>query len=126
MESLVGTWRLLREEAWDSNGNKRAPLLGARPMGLATFNDEGRMMAVLSDGSATAPGKRAYISYCGAYTFDGKRLVTEVDGATEARFWEAAQVRDASFADGVLTLRPPPRVFDGVELTRALHWEKIA
>jgi hypothetical protein len=125
MESLVGTWRLVGEEAWDSAGERRAPLMGARPMGLATFNAEGRMMAVLSDGSAETAGKRAYVSYCGAYTFDGARLVTQVDGASEARFWEAAQVREASFADGILTLRPPPRVFDGVELRRALHWEKI-
>lgn len=125
METLIGTWRLIREEAWAADGTPRLPFFGVAPTGLAMFNDQGRMMAVLSDGSATAPGLRRYVSYCGAYIFDGKQLVTQVDRATEDRLLAEPQVREASFADGVLTLRPPARMVDGVAITRALHWERI-
>jgi len=125
MEKLIGTWRLIKEEAWGADGTPRAPLLGAMPTGLAMFNAEGRMMAVLSDGSAAAPGKRLYVSYCGAYTFDGKQLVTQVDRASEDRLLAEPQVRDARFADGILTLRPPARLVDGVMVTRSLHWERL-
>jgi hypothetical protein len=125
MENIIGTWRLVREEALDPTGNPVPGLMRTVPMGLAMFNAEGRMMAVLSDGSATAPRPR-YVSYCGAYTFDGKRLVTAVDGASEPWFLEAAQVREASFADGLMTLRPPPRIVDGVDVRFALTWERIA
>src|SRR6202022_4186547 len=104
MDNIIGTWRLVREEALDPTGKPMPGLLRTAPIGLAMFNAEGRMMAVLSDGSATAPGAR-YVSYCGAYTFDGKRWVTAVDGASEPWFFEAAQVREASFADGLMTLR---------------------
>ena len=126
MQTLIGTWRLIKEEAWAADGTKRPPFFGATPTGLAMFNNQGRMMAVLSDGSAAAPGPRRYASYCGNYTFDGKQLVTQVDRASEDRLLAEPQVRDASFADGILTLRPPPRVVDGVAVTRALHWEKLA
>lgn len=126
METLIGTWRLIKEEAWGVDGAPRPPFFGAMPTGLASFNAEGRMMAVLSDGSAAAPGARRYVSYCGAFTFDGKQLVTQVDGASEDRLLAEPQVRSASFADGILTLRPPVRVVDGEAITRALHWEKLA
>lgn len=125
MDTIIGTWRLIKEEAWGADGRAHPSFFGAMPTGLAMFNAEGRMMAVLSDGSASAPGARRYVSYCGAYTFDGKQLVTQVDGATEDRLRAEPQMRDAAFADGILTLRPPARLIDGVAVTRALHWEKL-
>ncbi len=126
MESIIGTWRLLSEQAWDETGAVHPPVFGPTPIGLATFTATHRMMAVLSDARADPiDGKRAYVSYSGTYSFDGARLVTEVDGATEARFFEAAQVRDARFEAGRMILRPPVRRIGAQEVTRELAWERI-
>ncbi len=125
MESILGTWRLVGERAWDETGAAHPPIFGPQPFGLASFNAAGRMMAVLSDGRA-GPPPRAYASYAGACTFDGMRLVTAVDGASEPRFFETAQVREARFEGGHLVLRPPPRRIGAREVSRELTWERIA
>ena len=59
---------------------------GEQAMGRVTFNADGRMMAVLCDGRPSLPpeGVREYTSYCGNYTFDGTRLITRVDAASDA------------------------------------------
>lgn len=125
MKSILGTWRLVAERAWDETGAAHPPAFGPEPFGLASFNAAGRMMAVLSDGRA-GPPPRAYVSYAGAYSFDGARLVTEVDGASEPRFLAAAQVREARFEGERLVLRPPPRRIGAREVSRELTWERIA
>lgn len=125
MKSIIGTWRLIAESAWDETGAPCPPVFGPEPFGLASFNAAGRMMAVLSDGRA-GPPPRAYVSYAGAYVFDGARLVTEVDGASEPRFFETAQVREARFEDGRMILRPPSRRIGAHDVTRELSWERIA
>ena len=66
-------------------------------MGLLAFTADGRMMAMLSDGRpGPIDGARAFVSYCGDYTFDGARLVTQVDGASDPVFFSEPQVREAS------------------------------
>ena len=88
-------------------------------MGLLTFTADGRMMAALSDGRpGPIDGRRAFVSYCGDYTFDGARLVTRVDGASDPLFLSEPQVRDASLEGNRLTLRPPVG-FRGAERPRA-------
>lgn len=126
MESIIGVWRLIAETATDAAGNSRPPYYGPKPLAIATFTADGRMIAALSDGRPGSDGPRAHISYCGSYTFDGRQLVTEVDGASDPRMREAPQVRAARFEDGRLVLRP----IGGVRLVegavRELIWERIA
>ena len=54
-------------------------------IGRVTFTAEGRMMSVVCDGRPELPAgtPREYSSYCGNYTFDGARLVTRVDAASD-------------------------------------------
>jgi hypothetical protein len=126
MTTLVGTWRLVKSRAFDEQGKSIAPPYGPRPMGLAMFHADGRMMAVLSDSRVDiAPGERDYVSYCGRYVVEGETLRTRVDGATEASRIGGDQVRTIAFEDGLLKLSPPLRMWRGTMQRHELLWERI-
>src|SRR5579864_6942061 len=99
MPSIIGTWRMVAATAKDANGNPLPPPYAGQGMGRVTFTAEGRMMAVTCDGRPELPPgtRREYSSYCGNYTFDGRRLVTHVDAASEPSRIGGEQVRDVSF-----------------------------
>jgi len=129
--SIVGTWRLVRSEAVDSDGNPQpSPYGGDQGMGLVTFNAAGRMMAVLCDGRATLPAGvvREYNSYCGNYTFDGKQLITKVDACAAASTIQLGsnQVREVSTEGKLMVLRPPKTATGERVVQRTLYWEKIS
>jgi hypothetical protein len=71
-------------------------------MGRVTFSAEGRMMSVVCDGRPQLPPgvQREYSSYCGNYTFDGARLVTKVDAASDPIRIGSEQARDVRFGGG--------------------------
>jgi hypothetical protein len=125
MPSIIGTWRLVKAESHDASGNPLPLPYGGKGMGRVTFNDEGRMAAVVVDGRPTLPEgtARDYSSYCGNYTYDGTRLVTRVDAASDPARLGSDQVRGVSFDGDFMVLRPPPRP-SGEH--RVLTWEKIS
>jgi hypothetical protein len=128
MDSIVGTWRLVRAVARDADGKDLSEPYGGQGMGRVMFSADGRMMAVVCDGRHDLPHDvaRDYSSYCGTYTFDGSRLVTRVDAASDPSRIGSDQVRDVRFEDGFMVLRPPPRTYGGAVAQRELYWEKIA
>ena len=81
MISIVGTWRLVRAEAFDANGKPQPAPYGGAPIGRVMFTSSSRMMAMTGDGrrEVHADQVREYNTYAGTYTFDGKRLVTRVE-----------------------------------------------
>src|SRR5712691_11896805 len=112
MQSIVGTWKLARAAARDAAGAALPEPYSGNGIGRLTLTAEGRMMSVVCDGRPELPAgtPREYSSYCGNYTFDGSRLVTRVDAASDPGRIGSDQVREVSFegADRVI-LRPPPR-----------------
>ena len=128
MPSIIGTWKMAAAAARDRNGNPLPAPYGGKGMGRVMFNAEGRMMAVTCDGRPQLPAGtvRAYSSYCGNYTFDGSRLVTKVDAASDPSRIGSDQVREVSFDGDRMILRPPPRQGEAGEEYRELTWERIA
>ena len=126
--SVVGVWRLVSTRATDPEGRQVGVPFGPRGMGLVTLTSDGRMMSVLVDGRATLPEgtPRQYSSYCGNYTFDGSRLVTRVDAASDPARIGTDQVRDVRFEGDRMILRPPPRPGAGGPEQREITWERIA
>jgi Lipocalin-like domain len=55
MDTIVGTWRLVRAAATAADGSPLPPPYGGQGMGRVTFNTDGRMMAVLCDGRPSLP-----------------------------------------------------------------------
>jgi hypothetical protein len=128
MPSIVGTWRLVAATAKDANGRELPPPYGGQAMGRVVFTATGRMMAVVCDGRpALPPGTaRDYSSYCGNYTFDGTRLVTRVDAASDPSRIGSDQVREVGFDGELMILRPPPRPSPDGAQHREIAWERIA
>jgi hypothetical protein len=126
---IVGTWKVVDATARTADGQELAKPYGPLGMGLVTFNDKGRMMAVLCDGRPAMPEgvARDYSSYCGNYTFDGATLVTRVDASSAARLAVGGdQVRKVRFDGERLVLMPPPAPVDGVMVQRHIYWERIS
>lgn len=129
MRDIVGTWRLVTTAAHDPDGAPLPAPYGPRPIGVATFSADGRMIAALSDGRRNLPADgtaREYVSYCGSYTYDGTTLVTRVDGTSDAPRLGTDQVRRVSFEGDLMVLRPPEDTAGGKPRQRVLTWERIA
>ena len=129
MPSIIGTWRLVGAAAKDKDGHPLPEPYGGRGMGRVCFTAEGRMMAVTCDGRRDVPpgSERAYSSYCGNYTFDGARLVTRVDAASDPSRLGSDQVREVSFAgEDRMILRPPPRPSASGDEYREITWERLS
>ena len=128
MRDIVGTWPLVAATAHDTQGKPMEAPYGPKMMGRVTFNADGRMMAVLCDGRPTLPEGQArdYSSYCGNYVFDGARLVTQVDAASDPARLGSEQVRDVRFEGERMIMRPPPRPLGRDMQHRELYWERIS
>jgi len=85
MPSIVGTWKLVHATARDAAGAARPSPYGGKALGRVAFTADGRMMSVVCDGRKELPAgvSREYSSYCGNYTYDGEKLVTRVDAASD-------------------------------------------
>ena len=129
MQSIVGTWALVRATSTAADGKAAPPPYGGdKGMGRVTFNADGRMMAVLCDGRPAIPGggEREYNSYCGNYTFDGQKLITRVDASSDPARLSSDQVRDVRFEGELMVLRPPQRPYGAMTQQRELWWRRIA
>ena len=126
MTKLIGTWRLVKTDAFDERGAPISPPYGPVPMGLAMFHADGRMMAVLNDSRPDlSPGTGAYMSYCGRYVVEGDMLRTRVDGSSDASRVGGEQVRTVAFEKSLLKLSPPLRAWGESMQQHVLYWEKI-
>lgn len=128
MASIVGTWKLVRATARDGSGAPLPEPYGGRAIGRVTFTADGRMQSVVCDGRKEMPAgeTRDYSSYCGNYTFDGTRLVTRVDAASEPSRIGSDQVRGVRFEGDLVVLSPPPRQAGGKAEYRELIWQRLA
>jgi hypothetical protein len=128
MQSIVGTWKLLHATARDAAGAARPLPYGGKALGRVTFTADGRMMSVVCDGRKELPAgvSREYSSYCGTYTYDGERLVTRVDAASDPTRIGSDQVRGVRFVGERMVLVPPPRQTGASEEHREITWERIA
>jgi hypothetical protein len=129
MNSIVGTWRLVRAEAFDASGKPQPAPYGGTPVGRVMFTSSGRMMAMTGDGRQKVPvGQvREYNTYAGTYTFDGQRLITRVDSCSNPAYMGTEQVREVAHTGAQMVLRPPLRTYAGRPAEqRVLYWERIS
>lgn len=130
MSRHVGTWRLVRAEAVDADGNPVAPPFGGgNVIGRLVLTADGRMSASIVDARQTIPDgqSREYSAYAGGYSFDGATLVTRVDACSDPSRMGTDQVRDVTFEGNLMVLRPPLRSYgDRPAERRTIWWEKLA
>ncbi len=129
MNSIVGTWRLVRDETFDADGKPQPAAYGGAPVGRVMLTSDGRMMAMTGDARKMVPADeiREYNTYAGNYTFDGKQLITRVDSCSNPAYMGTEQVRDVDHDGELMVLRPPVRPYaDRSPERRVLYWEKIS
>ncbi len=128
MPSIIGTWRMVAATAKDRDGHPLPAPYGGKGMGRVAFTADGRMMAGTCDSRPELPSgtERAYSSYCGNYKFDGSRLVTRVDAASDPSRIGSDQVREVSFDGELMILRPPPRQTGAGEEYREITWQRLS
>ncbi len=125
-QSLIGTWKLLWARAFDDAGHELPPPFGPQPMGIVVFDTE-RMLVTVADGRMSLPAgasARAFVSYCGNYEFDGKKLVTHADGASSPAMLKD-QVRHIEFESRDRMVVAPISGLVGQNAGLRLAWERV-
>ena len=90
-------WRVVAARSFDKEGHELLPF-GPHPIGFAIF-EAVRMLVAIGDGRALLPANgppRRFVSYTGAYRFDGVELVTSPDDASRPEHM-VQQVRHLRF-----------------------------
>jgi hypothetical protein len=131
MTKHIGTWALVRVEAVDAEGKPVVPppFGGENFIGRVVLTAENRLSAMITDARPVIPDGevRDYSCYTGIYTFDGKTLITKVDACSDPARMGTEQIRDVTFEDGLMVLRPPLQPYgDRPAEQRSLWWEKIS
>jgi Lipocalin-like domain len=140
MTTLVGTWKLVSATEGTGKGEKR-DLFGRNPTGFLTYTADGRMMAIIANGSRKplsvndffgAPAdERAeafstFAAYAGRYTREGDTVIHHVEIASIQNFVGTDLVRTiVALQSGRLTLRTPPTKRGGAKVTAEVVWERI-
>ena len=124
-------WLLVAADPVDADGAPTVP----QPFGDGNFigrvvlTAEGRLSAAITDARTEIPEgqTRDYSCYTGKYTFDGKTLITRVDACSDPARMGTEQIRDVTFEDGLMILRPPMQSYgDKPVERRTLWWRKIS
>ena len=75
VDDITGAWRLIDTKALDDTGQPLPAPYGPKPMGLVTFQPDGRMMTVLCDGRAElAPRVREHALAWAVAEVDAQRI----------------------------------------------------
>ena len=125
-QAIVGTWKLIEARAYDDAGHELAPPFGPKPMGIAVYSTE-RLIVVVADGRTFLPldaPPRGFVSYTGNYQFDGTKLVTHADGASNPAMIRD-QVRHIEFAGKDRYEARPISGLVGQNSGLQLVWERV-
>ena len=139
-DALVGTWKLVSAKDTTEKGEVRESY-GRNPTGFLTYTADGRMIGIISvDGRKplsvpdyiSAPlAERAeafstFVAYAGTYTFTGDKVIHHVEAAWMQNYLKTDQVRTIVKLEGNrVTLRTPPFLKGGVQVTQELVWERM-
>jgi hypothetical protein len=141
-EDFFGTWKLISSEFRSSNGQVTYPF-GQNAIGLLMYDAAGYMSVQLmradrpifksGDVSKGTPAelKTAFeglITYFGIYEINEKEgtITHQIKNSSFPNFAGTSQTRFFQFSDNRLTLRTPPTVWGGKEITGVLTWERVA
>ncbi len=126
MRSIDGVWQMINTECIAVDGSALPPPYGgASGMGVIYVRNN-RLTCVLCSSEPSSPGRSPeYNSYCGPYSYDGKRLITRVDASSNKEWIGTEQIRDVSYDNGILTLCPVEGSGPVDKGQRVLHWARL-
>ncbi|MBD1846753.1 lipocalin-like domain-containing protein [Cyanobacteria bacterium FACHB-63] len=136
---IVGTWKLVSCETRTIDGRVFQPL-GSDPAGYIVYTENGFMSVSIMKANrqrflagdiagGTAEEKIAaaesYISYCGSYKLEDKKVVHHVDVSFFPNWIGIDQARFVDLNGDRLTLSTPQMVVYGIEQVGYLIWERV-
>jgi hypothetical protein len=140
-ENLLGTWRL---RSWKNLGGDGSAVdaLGETPVGYIFYNPDGFMSVEIMaadrapyrepDAFGGTPEERSeaistYLSYSGPFEVlsDQDTVIHHIEVCSYPNWIGNAQVRYAKLDGDTLTLSTKPMIFQGVERTAELVWERV-
>ena len=140
VQRFIGTWKLVTSEFRTSDGKVSYPL-GEKAVGILLYDSGGRMAVQLMrpDRPKFASGDmrggtpeeiktaaEGYVAYFGTYDVDEKQgsVVHHVEASLFPNWLGQDQMRFFEFSDDLLTLRTPPILSGGQEITGVLVWKR--
>src|SRR5665647_649346 len=117
-DKVVGTWKLVSYEVEVQATGQKAPVMGEKPTGYATFTQEGRVFFALT-GEAREVAKtdqeraellNTLVAYSGTYSVEGEKWTTNVEVAWNPEWVGTKQVRDFKLDGQRLMVLTPWRV----------------
>jgi hypothetical protein len=140
-DSIVGTWELVSLKDMTDKGEIVKGPIGKKPKGFIMYTADGRMMSIYTDGGrkqlsvpdrVSAPAEEraeafaTLLAYAGSYTFVGNKVVHHVEVASFQNYVNTDLVRFAKVQGGYLTLRTPPFLKGGLQVSQEAVFERVA
>jgi hypothetical protein len=139
--ALVGTWKLISATDITDKGQVIKNPYGLNPTGLLTYTADGRMMDIITNGGrkslsvpdwVSAPAEEraealvTMVAYAGRYTVSGDKVVHHVEVAAVQNWVGTDLVRTIVKLEAKrVTLRVPPFLKGGLQITEELVWERV-
>jgi Lipocalin-like domain len=140
-QRFMGTWKLVTSEFRATDGKTSYPL-GEKTLGILMYDSGGRFAAQLMRpdrpkfasgdmrGGTPEEAKTAvdgYVAYFGTYAVDEARqvVVHRVEASLFPNWLGQDQVRFYEFSSDLLTLKTPPMLSGGQEITGVLVWRRL-
>jgi hypothetical protein len=141
-DALVGTWKLISATDTTDKGQVIKNAYGLNPTGFLTYTADGRMIDIITNGGrkplsgpdwVSAPAEEraealvTMVAYAGRYTVSDDKVVHHVEVAAVQNWVGIDLVRTIVKLEGIrVTLRTPPFLKGGVQMTEELVWERIS
>ncbi|WP_124800657.1 lipocalin-like domain-containing protein [Paraburkholderia phosphatilytica] len=136
---LLGTWQLQSFTTTDIATGEKSQLFGAHPTGYLNYGSDGRMYAIVLDGTRTAPADlvptdaerielfKGLCSYAGTYSIAGDEVSHRVDASWNQAWTGTIQVRRFTVDGNRLTIStlPARNPVTGNECVSELAWVKV-
>ncbi len=135
---FIGTWELVSFEMRSANGQVNYPF-GRDARGYIIYSHDGYMsVAFMSVGRPKYKSRDlrgssveekvlavdTYFSYCGKYEVRGETVVHHIEVSLFPNWTGEDQVRFYKFDGDQLILSTPPLLYEGIEQTALLIWQK--
>jgi hypothetical protein len=133
---LVGTWKLVSVTSTTLSGERDEAPYGAKPNGILTYTDDGRVSAMTSfDGRKPLPvaarveqqaeAFKTFLAYAGRYRLSGDTVTHSVEIASIQNWVDQDLVRKVKFEGDRITLITPPTPSNGKMQIFELVWQRL-
>lgn len=135
-EKLIGTWKLVSAASTTTSGGRSEPY-GAKPTGLLTYTEEGRVSALISyEGrkplsigggkpEEQAEAFRTFLAYAGSFTVNGEKVIHHVEVSSIENYVGRDLERNFLIDGERIALTTPPTPMNGKVLIFELVWERL-